>query len=219
MKIKPATTFLVNINIVTLLIISSVLLIPAVSEVEPGIGFSTATELNSGSYSFYMEGGRNHFFKIWLNVNQILHIIVRVPVDADFDVYLLSPEREVVERSTSARGYPERMSYQASSSGYYYIVVVPYLGSKGTYGMQIAVYSLPTETVTTTSTETIPVYVTLHKPTVVITTITKSVYEVETVREVEYIEKFPWMFLGLVILAASIIVGTGLVTQTIRATK
>jgi len=85
--------------------------------------------------------------------------------------------------------------------------------------MQIAVYSPPTETVTTTATETIPVYVTLYKPTVVITTITKTVYEVETVREVEYIERFPWMFLGLVILAASIIVGTGLIAQTVRAIK
>jgi hypothetical protein len=219
MKIKPSTTFLVTIVIATLFIISPVFFIPAVSEVEPGIGFSTATELKSGSYSFYMEGGRNHFFKVWLNVNQILHIIVRVPVDADFDVYLLSPEREVVERSTSPRGYPERISYQASSSGYYYIVVVPYLASKGTYGMQIAIYSPPRETVTTTATEAIPVYVTLHKPTVVVTTITKTVYEVETVREVEYIERFPWMFMGLVILAASIIVGTGLIAQTIRATK
>lgn len=213
-----------RISIIAVLSIILILLPPmfltsAVSELEPGIGFSTATELRPGSYSFYMEGGRSHFFKVWLNANQILHIIVRVPADADFDVYLLSPEREVVERSVLARGYPERISYQAPSSGYYYIVVVPYFASKGAYGMQIAIYSPPTKTVTATATETIPVYVTLHKPTVVITTITKTIYEVETVREVEYVERFPWMFLGLVILAASIIIGTGLIAQTIRITR
>lgn len=209
----------INIIIATSFIISSIFFISAVSAVEPGIGFSTATELKSGSYSFYMEGGRNHFFKVWLNVNQVLHILMRVPLDADFDIYLLSPEREVVERSTSGRGYPERISYQASSSGYYYIIVVPYLESKGAYGMQIAIYSPATETMTITATDTVPVYVTLYKPTVVITTITKTVYEVETVREVEYVERIPWMFLGLVILAASIIIGTGLIAQTIKTIK
>ena len=190
---------------------------PVISQVQPGTGFFTAAEIKPGSYSFHMEGVRSHFFKVWLNVNQILYLVVRVPLDADFDVYLLNSEREVIERSLSPRGYTERISYQASSSDYYYIVVVPYFGSKGTYGMQIAIYDLPAKTITTTATETVPVYVTIQKPTVIITTITKTVHEVKTIREVEYVERFPWIFIGLIVLAVAIIISTGLISQSIRA--
>ncbi len=202
----------VTIFFVALLIFTN----PVISEVQPGTGFLTATEIKPGSYDFYMEGGRSHFFKVWLNVGQILHLVLRVPMDADFDVYLLSSEREVIERSLSPRGYTERISYQASFSDYYYIVVVPYFGSRGTYTMQITFYDPPTKTVTTTATETAPVYITIPKPTAIIITVTKTVREVEAIKEVEYVERFPWLFIGLVVLAVSIIISTGLISQSIR---
>ena len=190
---------------------------PVISEVQPGAGFLTATEIKPGSYSFYMEGSRSHFFKVWLNANQILHLVLRVPMDTDLDVYLLNSEREVVERSLSPRGYTERISYQASSSDYYYIIIVPYFGSRGTYEIQLTIYDLPTKTITITATETVPVYVEVSKPTVIITTVTKTVREVETIKGVEYVERFPWLFIGLIVLAVSIIISSGLMSQSIRA--
>jgi hypothetical protein len=205
------------ISIATFFVAFLIFITPVISEIQPGTGFFTAAEIKPGSYSFYMEGGRSHFFKVWLNVNQILYLVVRVPLNTDFDVYLLSSEREVLERSLSPAGYAERISYQASSSDYYYIIVVPYFGSKGTYEMQIAIYDPPAKTITTTITETVPVYVTIPKPTVIITTVTKTAYEVKTIREVEYMERFPWILIGLIVLAVAIILSSGLISQSIRA--
>ncbi|MEN2974164.1 MAG: PPC domain-containing protein [Candidatus Caldarchaeales archaeon] len=188
----------------------------ALSRIEPGIGFSTATELHTGTYDLYMDGTRDHFFKIWLDTNQILHIVLRVPSEADFDLYLLSPERELIESSDLGRGYYERISYQASSSGYYYIVVVPFLGSSGLYTITLRVEDLPTSTVTTTITEKFPVYETISRPIITVETVTKTVYETVRTTHVEYIERFPWMFLGLMILSVSIIIGLGMVLESLK---
>ncbi|MCX8193273.1 MAG: PPC domain-containing protein [Nitrososphaeria archaeon] len=189
------------------------------SGVEPGIGFSTATELKEETYSFYMDGTRNHFFKIWLEANQIIHIILRVPADVDLDMYLLSPERDVMERSDFGRGLTERISYQAPYQGYYYIVIVPFLGSKGLYTITLLIDDLPTKTMSITLTETFTVYETISEPTVVVNTVTKTVYETFTTTQIEYIEKFPWVFLGLTIIAISIIVGFRMVLESLKPSR
>lgn len=191
----------------------------ALPEIEPGIGFSTATELKTGTYSFYMEGTRSHFFKVWLNTNQIIHITLRIPPDVDIDMYLVSPEREVIERSMFARGFSERISYLASSQGYYYVVIVPFLGSSGLYTINILVVDPPTRTVTETRTEIVPVYETISKPTFIVNTVTKIVYETVTATHIEYVERFPWIFLGLTILAVSIIISSGMLLGILKSIR
>lgn len=189
------------------------------SEEQPGTGFSTAMELKEGSYSFYMEGARAHFFKIWLDVNQILHITLRVPMYADFDLYLLNPDREVIERSILGRGYVERISYQASSSGYHYIVVTPFPGSRGPYSLQISVHDLPVRTVTVTVTKSIPTYEVIFRPAPMLVTVTKTIYETERTIEVRYVERVPWTMMGLIIIAISIMVSSAAVVRLLKTTR
>lgn len=206
----------VSISLGAMLLVFLMTLIPALSMEQPGTGFSTAMELQEGSYNFYMEGARPHFFKIWLNTNQILHVVLRLPADIDLDLYFLNPEREVVESSTLGRGRAEKISYQASSTGYHYVIVVPYFGARGLYSLQTSIHDPPIKTATTTVTRMISVYEVVSKPVVMVETVTKTIYETEREMEVRYIESMPWTMIGLIILSASIIVSSAIIARLMR---
>lgn len=186
-------------------------------EVEPGTGYATAPELSPGTYKWYIDAGQRHYFKIWLNAGQTLYIIMRVPILQDMDIFLVSPEREYLEGSTAPAGISERISFQAPYSGYYYIIVSSYFGSRGLYTLTLRVIDLPTKTVTVTETETVLSYETIIKPSITISTVTKTIYETETSLSVIEVERVPWTFIGAAIIAVSIVLGLGLIARAISS--
>jgi len=176
-------------------------------EQEPGTGFATALPLTSGTYDFYMEVGGTHFFKVKLETGQTLYVFMRPPQGQDFDLVLLTPEREVVEQSIAPAGAGERVSIQAPYTGYYYVVVYSYMGSEGLYTLTIRVVDQPTKTMTLTTTRTERIYVYRTEPTVIFETITETVYLTRTRVEIMEVEKVPWLFLGLVSIGVLVFAG------------
>ncbi|RLG01948.1 MAG: hypothetical protein DRN49_00215 [Thaumarchaeota archaeon] len=208
-------------KIVMLMMIMSLFLLQSISanQPEPGTGFSTAPQLFEGSYTYNLEESDVHFFKVWLNSGQYLHVTLRVPRGQDFDLFILSPERELLERSIRPSGVGERISYQAPYPGYYYILVSSYRGSKGAYTLSVRIISQPTKVITVKVTEEVPSIKVISSPTIVVKTVTKTVYEKETITEIKYIERFPWSFIGLIAIGVMIWLGLIEVAKSFKAEK
>lgn len=208
-------------KLTVLVIIMLLFLLQSVSagQPEPGTGFSTAPQLFEGSYTYNLEESEVHFFKVWLDSGQYLHVALRVPRGQDFDLFILSPERELLERSIRPRGVGERVSFQAPYPGYYYILVSSYEGSKGTYTLSVRIISQPTKVITVKVTEEAPIIKVITSPTVIIKTMTKTVHEEETITEVKYIERFPWSFIGLIVMGVIIWLGLIEVAKSFKAEK
>ena len=183
---------------------------------EPGTGFATAPLLKEGVYDYHLAAGEVHFFKVWLRTGQSLHVIMRVPADQDFDLYLLSPERDLLDRSVGPRGQVERVSYQASYPGFYYILVHSYGESSGLYTLRIRIIDQPTKTITITLTETIYLTETIRSPIIRLETVTRTVYTTDTEVERIYVERFPWTFVSFVVLGVLIMAGLIVMATIIR---
>lgn len=192
--------------------------LPAVisEEGEPGTGFATALPLTPGVYNFYMEPGGVHFFKVYLEAGQTLHIMMRPPLDQDFDLILLSPERDLIEQSVAPAGTGERVSTQAPYPGYYYVVVYSYAGSAGAYVLRVSILGQPTKTLTVTETATQRVYSYVTKPTVVLRTVTETIYLTRTSVERVYVERVPWLFIGLAVLGILVFAGLAMLSSAVK---
>jgi len=118
----------------------------------PGTNYSTALELTPGEHSFYLERGDTHYFSIRLEKDDTLYLQMRSALNQDFDMALVSPERDVIELSLRPAGFTERITYTAQSSGLYFIVVFPFGPSSGAYSLLIGIskprVTVQTETVT-----------------------------------------------------------------------
>ena len=180
---------------------------------EPGTGFATAPLLKEGVYNYHLAAGKAHFFKVWLKTGQSLHVIMRVPAGQDFDLYLLSPERDLLDRSFGPRGQVERVSYQASYPGFYYILVSSYGESSGLYTLRIRIIDQPTKTITVTWTETIHLTETISSPILKLETVTRTIHVTKTELETIYVERFPWIFISSV--ALGVLIMSGLIVMAI----
>lgn len=189
------------------LIIFSALLPVYCAEVEPGTSFMTAGELKPGSYSFHLSEGEFHFFKVRLERGQSLYAVLRPPAGQDFDMLLLSPERDLIEQSVRAAGASERVSTQAPYSGDYYLIIYSYGESSGLYTLRIDILETPTETITKWVTVTETEHELLREPTAIYYTVTETVEVTVTETSREPLERIPWNFLGLVAIGAALLPG------------
>jgi len=183
--------------------LASVLLASAAEQ--PGTNFSTATELAEGDYSFFLDVGDLHFFKVRLERGETLIVTLRMPVREDFDIVLLGPARDLLERGIKPAGLTERIGVLASESGYYYIVVTAFGRSSGTYTLTIDILKPSAETVTRT--ETVISSTTVTETQYMVHTVTVTVERMVTLTEAveREVESIPWSMLGLIAVALAII--------------
>ncbi|MEM0482346.1 MAG: PPC domain-containing protein [Nitrososphaerota archaeon] len=181
----------------------------------PGTSYSTALELGPGEHSFYLERGDVHYFSVRLEKDDTLYLQLRSALDQDFDMALISPDREIIELSVRAAGFSERITYTASSSGLYFVVVFPFGASSGAYSLLIGI-SKPRVT-TVTSTVTVVSYVTLTQKELrdVVIALTRESFRTVTVTSQQVfgrgMEILGWSVLSLAIIAVAVLIRDGLV--------
>jgi hypothetical protein len=170
----------------------------------PGTSFATAPELQPGTYSFHLQAGDLHFFRITLKQGQTLFVTLRMASDVDFDIVVLSPERDLLESGVRPAGFYERISLKAPVTGSYYIVVYPFGTSSGSYTLELSVVDEPKVTATVTVTEFR--YITVAVPAM---TVTKEVVTVRTVAQQVVEDRGPMMNLfGMLTIAVGLVVAS-----------
>jgi hypothetical protein len=183
----------------------------------PGTSYSTALELTPGEHSFSMEAGDTHFFYVRLEKEDTLYLTLRSAPQLDFDVALVSPDREVLELSLRPAGFSERIVYRAYSSGDYYIVVFPFGASAGSYNLLIEVTKPRTATTTTTRTLVAYVTVTEHEVRNVMVQATREVWRTVTVYSQQPADQsqslLGWSVLSLALIAVAVILRDGLMSS------
>jgi hypothetical protein len=170
----------------------------------PGTSFATAPELQPGTYSFHLQAGDLHFFRITLKQGQTLFVTLRMASDVDFDIVVLSPERDLLESGVRPAGFYERISLKAPVTGSYYIVVYPFGTSSGSYTLELSVVDEPKVTATVTVTEFR--YITVAVPAM---TVTREVVTVRTVAQQVVEDRGPMMNLfGMLTIAVGLVVAS-----------
>jgi hypothetical protein len=190
----------------TALLVATVLLSVAAAAQGPvpGTSFATAPELQPGTYSFQLQAGDLHFFRITLKQGQTLFVTLRMASDVDFDIAVLSPERDLLESGVRPAGFYERISLKAPVTGSYYIVVYPFGTSSGSYTLELSVVDEPKVTATVTVTEFR--YITVAVPAM---TVTKEVVTVRTVAQQVVEDRGPMMNLfGMLTIAVGLVVAS-----------
>ncbi|MCS6783670.1 MAG: hypothetical protein RMI43_03115 [Candidatus Caldarchaeum sp.] len=191
---------------VVLTLALAALLIPASSQQQvPGTGFSSALELTSGTYSFYLAVGETHFFKINLDPGDILVVKVRMAFNQDFDLYLLNPLREIVAQSVRAAGFTDSIELIAAEKGPHYMVVTGFGVTQGTYSLTVFVQKPRTVTQTVTTTVTQRLTETATALSFMTNTVVSEKLVTVVDREVVEVERIPWTAVGLAVLAASVL--------------
>ena len=170
----------------------------------PGTSFATAPELQPGTYSFHLQPGDLHFFRITLKQGQTLFVTLRMASGVDFDIAVLSPERDLLESGVRPAGFYERISLKAPVTGSYYIVVYPFGTSSGSYTLELNVVDEPKVTATVTVTEFR--HITVAVPAM---TVTKEVVTVRTVAQQVVEDRGPMMNLfGMLTIAVGLVVAS-----------
>jgi hypothetical protein len=170
----------------------------------PGTSFATAPELQPGTYSFHLQAGDLHFFRITLKQGQTLFVTLRMASGVDFDIAMLSPERDLLESGVRPAGFYERISLKAPVTGSYYIVVYPFGTSSGSYTLELSVVDEPKVTATVTVTEFR--YITVAVPAM---TVTREVVTVRTVAQQVVEDRGPMMNLfGMLTIAVGLVVAS-----------
>jgi hypothetical protein len=168
------------------------------------MSFATAPELQPGTYSFHLQAGDLHFFRITLKQGQTLFVTLRMASGVDFDIAVLSPERDLLESGVRPAGFYERISLKAPVTGSYYIVVYPFGTSSGSYTLELSVVDEPKVTATVTVTEFR--YITVAVPAM---TVTREVVTVRTVAQQVVEDRGPMMNLfGMLTIAVGLVVAS-----------
>jgi hypothetical protein len=177
----------------------------------PGTSFATAPELQPGTYSFHLQAGDLHFFRITLMQGQTLFVTLRMASGVDFDIVVLSPERDLLESGVRPAGFYERISLKAPVTGSYYIVVYPFGTSSGSYTLELSVVDEPKVTATVTVTEFR--YITVAVPAM---TVTKEVVTVRTVAQQVVEDRGPMMNLfGMLTIAVGLVVASVVISGSL----
>lgn len=205
------------------LLLASCLILPLAWGQEarvPGTNYSTALELTPGEHSFYLERGDTHYLSIRLEKDDTLFLQLKSAPNQDFDMALVSPDRDVIELSVRAAGFTERITYTAVSSGLYYIVVFPFGPSSGAYSLLIGVSKPRVSTVTTTVTSVSYVTVTQRELRDIFVVVTRESYRTITqTREIRIgpdYELLGWSVLSLSIIAVAALIRDGLIKTRLR---
>ncbi|MEM0445634.1 MAG: PPC domain-containing protein [Nitrososphaerota archaeon] len=189
----------------------------------PGTSYSTALELSPGEHSFYLERGDTHYFSVRLDKDDTLFLLLRSAPNQDFDLALISPDRDVIELSVRAAGFTERITYTASSSGLYYIVVFPFGPSTGSYSLMLDVSKPKVNTVTTTVTSLSFVTITQRELRDVVIVLTRENTRTVTIMTQQPVDRsyelLGWSAISVAILAVAIILRDGLVKARPREEK
>ena len=177
----------------------------------PGTSFATAPELQPGTYSFHLQAGDLHFFRITLKQGQTLFVTLRMASGVDFDIAVLSPERDLLESGVRPAGFYERISLKAPVTGSYYIVVYPFGTSSGSYTLELSVVDEPKVTATVTVTEFR--YITVAVPAM---TVTREVVTVRTVAQQVVEDRGPMMNLfGMLTIAVGLVVASVVISGSL----
>jgi hypothetical protein len=177
----------------------------------PGTSFATAPELQPGTYSFHLQPGDLHFFRITLKQGQTLFVTLRMASGVDFDIAVLSPERDLLESGVRPAGFYERISLKAPVTGSYYIVVYPFGTSSGSYTLELSVVDEPKVTATVTVTEFR--HITVAVPAM---TVTKEVVTVRTVAQQVVEDRGPVMNLfGMLTIAVGLVVASVIISGSL----
>jgi hypothetical protein len=177
----------------------------------PGTSFATAPELQPGTYSFHLQAGDLHFFRITLKQGQTLFVTLRMASNVDFDIVVLSPERDLLESGVRPAGFYERISLKAPVTGSYYIVVYPFGTSSGSYTLELSVVDEPKVTATVTVTEFR--YITVAVPAM---TVTREVVTVRTVAQQVVEDRGPMMnFFGMLTIAVGLVVASVVISGSL----
>jgi hypothetical protein len=177
----------------------------------PGTSFATAPELQPGTYSFHLQAGDLHFFRITLKQGQTLFVTLRMASNVDFDIVVLSPERDLLESGVRPAGFYERISLKAPVTGSYYIVVYPFGTSSGSYTLELSVVDEPKVTATVTVTEFR--YITVAVPAM---TVTREVVTVRTVAQQVVEDRGPMMNLfGMLTIAVGLVVASVVISGSL----
>lgn len=199
------------------LALSAACLTPGFGQAErvPGTSYATALELAPGEHSFNLERGDSHYFSVRLEKDDTLYLLLRSALNQDFDMALISPDREVIELSVRAAGFAERITYTAASSGLYYIVVFPFGPSSGAYSLIVSVSKPRVATVTTTVTALSYVTVTQRELRDVLVVMTRESIRTMTLTTEQKVERdfelLGWSVLSLAMIAVAALIRDGLV--------
>ena len=170
----------------------------------PGTSFATAPELQPGTYSFHLQAGDLHFFRITLKQGQTLFVTLRMALDVDFDIFVYSPERDLLDWGVRLTGFYERISLKAPVTGSYYIVVFQLGASSGSYTLELSIVDEPKVTATVTVTEFR--YITVAVPAM---TVTREVMTVRTVAQQVVEDRGPVLNLfGMLAIAVGLVVAS-----------
>jgi hypothetical protein len=131
--------------------------------------------------------------------------------NVDFDIAVLSPERDLLESGVRPAGFYERISLKAPVTGSYYIVVYPFGTSSGSYTLELSVVDEPKVTATVTVTEFR--YITVAVPAM---TVTKEVVTVRTVAQQVVEDRGPMMNLfGMLTIAVGLVVASVVISGSL----
>lgn len=199
--------------ILLLLLIASLGIgLAAEGSIQPGVNYSTATLLEPGTYSFSIQPGDTHYFRVDLEEGETIFITLRMPRTVDFDIALVSPERDTIDIGVKGAGLTERIAYMAVRSGPHYIVVFPFGDSEGLYDLIISKKGPPTQTLTATVTETSMLTVTQYRYVEVPVTVTSEHIRTVTARE-PIDQQAPWSALGMAAIAIALVAGAALMRR------
>lgn len=206
-KILPPTLIL-------LFILASQPIAFAQIERTPGTSYSTALELSPGEHSFFLERGDTHYFAVRLEKDDTLYLLLRSALNQDFDLALVSPDREIIELSVRAAGFTERVTYVASSSGLYYVVVFPFGPSTGSYNLIVDVSKPRTSTVTATVTVVSFATMTQRELRDVVIVLTRESYRTVTITTQQPVDRsfelLGWSVMSIAVLVVAVIIRDGL---------
>jgi len=177
----------------------------------PGTSFATAPELQPGTYSFHLQAGDLHYFRVTLKQGQTLFVTLRMALDVDFDIFVYSPERDLLDWGVRLTGFYERISLKAPVTGSYYIVVFQLGASSGSYTLELSIVDEPKVTATVTVTEFR--YITVAVPAM---TVTREVMTVRTVAQQVVEDRGPMLNLfGMLAIAVGLVVASVVVSGSL----
>jgi hypothetical protein len=102
----------------------------------------------ASEYSAYISGADDaDFFYFDIQVPATVHVVLTdMPAGADYDLYLVTGEEDILSSSTNSDDVEERIEYTTSSVGVFYILVLPFHNFSETepYTLRLGLSPAPT---------------------------------------------------------------------------
>lgn len=97
-------------------------------------------QISYGSYlaSIYHANDPIDFYKIWLEKGESISVTLSPSAFFDIDLYVYNPDKNLISRSCNRGTIPEKIDFTADKSGFWFIQIVYFQGSSGTYTLKIS---------------------------------------------------------------------------------